>query len=48
MKVFESPCMRWALLIALAIEVIPAIELFPAWPLIVSGLAIAENHNSQS
>jgi hypothetical protein len=30
---------RWPLLIALAIEVIPAIELFPAWTLVVIGMA---------
>jgi hypothetical protein len=30
---------RWPLLIALAIEVIPAIELFPAWTLVVIAMA---------
>ena len=30
---------RWPLLIALAIEVIPAVELFPAWTLVVIGMA---------
>jgi hypothetical protein len=30
---------RWPLLIALAVEVIPAIELFPAWTLVVLGMA---------
>jgi hypothetical protein len=30
---------RWPLLIALAVEVIPAIELFPAWTLVVMGMA---------
>jgi hypothetical protein len=29
---------RWSLLIALAIEVIPAVELFPAWTLVVLAL----------
>jgi hypothetical protein len=29
---------RWPLLIALAIELIPAIELFPAWTLVVIGI----------
>jgi hypothetical protein len=30
---------RWPLMIALVIEVIPAIELFPAWTLVVLGMA---------
>jgi hypothetical protein len=30
---------RWPLLIALVIEVIPAIELFPAWTLVVIAIA---------
>jgi hypothetical protein len=34
---------RWPLLIALAIEAIPAIELFPAWTLAVIGMAASEN-----
>jgi amino acid transporter len=33
---------RWPLLIALAIEVIPAIELFPAWTLVVLALMASE------
>jgi hypothetical protein len=33
---------RWPLLIALAIEVIPAIELFPAWTLVVLFMASGE------
>jgi len=39
---------RWPLLIALVIEVIPAIELFPAWTLVVLGMAASENRRSQS
>jgi hypothetical protein len=31
---------RWPLLVALAIEAIPAIELFPAWTLVVLAMAI--------
>jgi hypothetical protein len=34
---------RWKLLIAMAIEVIPAIQLFPAWTLAVLALAATEN-----
>jgi len=30
---------RWPLFFALAIEVIPAIQLFPAWTLVVIGMA---------
>ena len=30
---------RWPLLIAMIIEVIPAIELFPAWTLVILALA---------
>lgn len=30
---------RWPLLVALAIEAIPAIELFPAWTLVVLAMA---------
>jgi hypothetical protein len=33
---------RWPLLIALAIEVIPAIELFPAWTLVVLAMMASE------
>ncbi len=39
---------RWPLLIALSIEVIPAIQLFPAWTLVVIGMAASENRRSQS
>jgi hypothetical protein len=34
---------RWKLLIALAIEVIPAIQLFPAWTLVIAAMAAIEN-----
>jgi len=34
---------RWKLLIALAIEVIPAIQLFPAWTLVIAAMAATEN-----
>jgi amino acid transporter len=33
---------RWPLLIALAVEVIPAIELFPAWTLVVISMMASE------
>jgi hypothetical protein len=33
---------RWPLFLALAIEVIPAIELFPAWTLVVFGMAASK------
>jgi hypothetical protein len=33
---------RWSLLGALAIEVVPVLELFPAWTLVVVALASAE------
>lgn len=33
---------RWPLLPALAIEVVPGLQLFPAWTLVVAGLASAE------
>jgi len=33
---------RWPLLIALAFEVIPAIELFPAWTLVVLAMMASE------
>jgi hypothetical protein len=36
---------RWPLFIALAIEVIPAIELFPAWTLVVLGMAASKKTN---
>ena len=34
---------RWSLFMALAIEVIPAIELFPAWSLWVLAQAVTDN-----
>lgn len=33
---------RWKLLVAMAIEVIPAIQLFPAWSLVVAAMAATE------
>jgi hypothetical protein len=33
---------RWPLLPALAIEVVPGLQLFPAWTLVVAALASAE------
>jgi hypothetical protein len=33
---------RWPLLIALSIEVIPAIELFPAWTLMVLAMMASD------
>jgi hypothetical protein len=38
---------RWPLLIALAVEVIPAIELFPAWTLVVLGMAFGEREGKR-
>jgi hypothetical protein len=32
---------RWQLFIALAVEVVPALELFPAWTLVVLALLAA-------
>ena len=37
---------RWPLLPALAIEVVPGLELFPAWTLVVAALASTENQNT--
>ena len=34
---------RWPLLAALAVEVVPALELFPAWTLAVMALAAADS-----
>jgi hypothetical protein len=34
---------RWPLLSALAIEVVPGLQLFPAWTFVVLALAAAEN-----
>jgi hypothetical protein len=36
---------RWPLLFALAVEVIPAVELFPAWTLVVMGMAASKKTN---
>ena len=36
---------RWKLLAALAIEVIPAIQLFPAWTLVIIAMAATDNQN---
>lgn len=33
---------RWPLMVALAVEVVPALELFPAWTLVVAALAATE------
>jgi len=37
---------RWPLMVALAVEVIPAIQLFPAWTLVVMAMAASENRQS--
>ena len=37
---------RWTLLSALVIEVVPALQLFPAWTLVVAALASAETRKS--
>ncbi len=39
---------RWKLLIALAIEVIPAIQLFPAWILVVGAMAATETRTTST
>jgi hypothetical protein len=36
---------RWKLLVAMAIEVIPAIQLFPAWTLVIMAMAATETPN---
>ena len=33
---------RWKLLLAMAVEVVPAIQLFPAWTLVVVAMAATE------
>lgn len=37
---------RWPLLSALAVEVVPALQLFPAWTLVVAALASTENREA--
>jgi hypothetical protein len=37
---------RWPLLAALAIEVVPALQLFPAWTLVVAALASTETRKT--
>jgi hypothetical protein len=37
---------RWQLLFALIVEAIPALELFPAWTLVVAALAATDTHPS--
>jgi len=37
---------RWPLLVALAIEAVPALQLFPAWTLVVAALASTETRPS--
>lgn len=39
---FAALGFRWPLLPALAIEVVPGLQLFPAWTLVVSALASTE------
>lgn len=36
---------RWQLFLALVVEVIPAIQLFPAWTLVVLAMAASQNQN---
>lgn len=36
---------RWKLLVALAVEVVPAIQVFPAWSLMVLAIAATESEN---
>ena len=38
---------RWPLLPALAIEVVPGLQLFPAWTLVVAALASTESQERQ-
>jgi len=37
---------RWSLLSALAIEVVPGLELFPAWTLVVAALAATDSRKA--
>jgi hypothetical protein len=37
---------RWPLLVALAVEVVPGLQLFPAWTLVVLALAATETESS--
>jgi hypothetical protein len=37
---------RWKLMLAMAIEVIPGIELFPAWTLVILAMAATEPQKS--
>lgn len=37
---------RWSLLAALAVEVVPGLQLFPAWTLVVAALASAKTLKS--
>jgi hypothetical protein len=39
---------RWPLLPALAVEVVPGLQLFPAWTLVVAALAGTENRKSSN
>ena len=37
---------RWGLLVALSVEVVPAIQVFPAWTLVVLALASTEKRET--
>ena len=37
---------RWSFLLAMAVESVPGLELFPVWTLVVAVLAIRENRKS--
>jgi hypothetical protein len=37
---------RWSLLVALAIEAVPVLQVFPAWILVVAALASTESRKS--
>ncbi len=38
---------RWQLFLALAIEVVPVLEVFPAWTLVVMALAVTTNEKTK-
>ena len=44
-KLYQQLGYRWKLLVALAIEVVPVIQVFPAWTLMVLTSAATENND---
>lgn len=45
---FAALGFRWSLLTALAIEVVPGLQLFPAWTLVVLALASTEKARAEA